>query len=151
MKRAMLFSFLAAVLGSIPLYAQEWSPAQKDVLKTIENFEKACAGRNIGALESCLHPELYNWDYSDDRPIDRATFLKRVKESAQESRIVSFDYRPVAVRIIGDLAIVHAYYRAVEEDAKGQQTEINSRWMDVLVKKGGKWLMVGGHGGVLKK
>ena len=102
-------------------------------------------------MESCLHPEMFNWDFNDEHPIDRATFLKRIKDSSSQTKTISYDIKPVAIRIVGNVAIVHGYYRDVEEDAKAQRTESRSRWMDELVKKGGKWLMLGGHGGVLKK
>ena len=131
--------------------AQEWSAAQKEVLSAFDSCMKALVYGNTEALIPRLHKALRNWDFNDETPIDRETLLKRIKEIPAGTKTVLYEARPVGITVVGNVAMVFCYHREVEENAKGERTEYKTRWMDVMVKDGGRWMMLGGHGGRLQK
>ena len=74
----------------------------------------------------------------DGSLIDRAAFLK---QTAVPAVISNLEARDVVVRIMGDVAIIHArttYTRADGHEGAG-------RYTDVWARRGGRWLAVSAH------
>ncbi|GBD88362.1 hypothetical protein BMS3Abin03_02297 [bacterium BMS3Abin03] len=44
----------------------------------------------------------------------------------------------------------HYYYTQYAKDNEGKKKWEKGRWTDILMKKDGKWVMVGDHGGATK-
>ena len=57
---------------------------------------------------------------------------------------------PARIWVNGDFAYVHYYYTQVMESSDGKPTTEKGRWTDILMKKNGKWMLVGDHGGEVK-
>jgi ketosteroid isomerase-like protein len=74
----------------------------------------------------------------DGTLIDRAAFLK---QTAAPVAISNLEARDVVVRIMGDVAIIHA--RTTYTRADG--TEGAGRYTDVWARRGGRWLAVSAH------
>lgn len=55
--------------------------------------------------------------------------------------------KPLAVRIIDDVAIIHYYNYTLSRNKDGKETRDRRRYMDVMVKQGGKWMWIADHGG----
>ena len=58
-----------------------------------------------------------------------------------------YEINPVAIKIFGNVAIVHYYYTQVVKDAEGKQTTRSGRWTDILMKQDDRWVIIGDHGG----
>ena len=74
----------------------------------------------------------------DGSLIDRAAFLK---QTAAPVAISSLEARDVVVRIMGDVAIIHARTTYTRPDG----TEGAGRYTDVWARRGGRWLAVSAH------
>ena len=74
----------------------------------------------------------------DGSLIDRAAFLK---QSAVPVAISNLEARDVVVRIMGDVAIIHARTTYTHPDG----TEGTGRYTDVWARRGGRWLAVSAH------
>jgi ketosteroid isomerase-like protein len=55
--------------------------------------------------------------------------------------------KPVSSVVRDDVAFVHYYYALHLKDEEGKIQNSQGRWLDVLVKEGGKWLLIADHGG----
>jgi len=74
----------------------------------------------------------------DGSLIDRAAFLK---QTAMPVAISNLEARDVVVRIMGDVAIIHARTTYTRPDG----TEGAGRYTDVWARRGGRWLAVSAH------
>ena len=74
----------------------------------------------------------------DGALIDRKAFLERMAHPYKGSRLEAIDVR---VRILGDVALIHAGFRDKRPDGqvgKGQYT-------DIYARRDGRWLCVAAH------
>jgi len=74
----------------------------------------------------------------DGSLIDRAAFLK---QTAAPVAISNLEARDVVIRIMGDVAIIHARTTYTRPDG----TEGAGRYTDVWARRGGRWLAVSAH------
>jgi ketosteroid isomerase-like protein len=74
----------------------------------------------------------------DGSLIDRAAFLRQTAQPVSISNLESHD---VSIRILGDVAIIHARTSYVRPDG-GQGA---GRYTDVWARRGGRWLAVSAH------
>jgi ketosteroid isomerase-like protein len=74
----------------------------------------------------------------DGSLVDRAAFLA---QTARPVTISNLEAREVQVRILGDVAIIHARtsYKLADGQAK------SGRYTDVWARRGGRWLAVSAH------
>jgi ketosteroid isomerase-like protein len=68
-----------------------------------------------------------------------------------KGKVKYYTITPARVWVNGDFAYVHYYYTQVTEGVDGKPNTEKGRWTDILMKKGGKWMLVGDHGGEIKK
>ena len=74
----------------------------------------------------------------DGSLIDRAAFLT---QTAVPVAISNLEARDVVVRIMGDVAIIHARTTYTRPDGQ----EGSGRYTDVWARRGGRWLAVSAH------
>ena len=74
----------------------------------------------------------------DGSLIDRAAFLK---QTAAPVAISNLEARDVVIRIVGDVAIIHARTTYTRPDGQ----EGAGRYTDVWARRGGRWLAVSAH------
>lgn len=78
----------------------------------------------------CSHP--------DGTLVDRQTFLK---QTAQPVTIKNLQANDVQIRIMGDVAIIHASTSYIRPDGQPGR----GRYTDVWARRGGRWLAVSAH------
>lgn len=156
MRQFTSVSFVLAVvcftlLISMPLCAQEWSPAQKEVWKNVEAYNALYAQRDFEGFVAYIHPDYRGWDYESALPDDKASTRKFMEHSFKTTKTLVYDIKPVAIQIYGNVAFVHHYYTELYKDVEGKQKNSSGRWTDILLKQGDKWLIIGDHGGQTSK
>jgi ketosteroid isomerase-like protein len=156
MKHFMSISVVIAVLWlmlpvSTPLYAQEWSAAQKDVWKNVETYNALAAKGDLEGFLGYFHPDYRGWNYRSQLPGDKATAKKFIEYWFKTSQTLLYDIKPAAIQIFGNVAIVHYFYTSIEKEAEGKANSSSGRWTDILMKQGDKWVMIGDHGGQTSK
>ena len=99
----------------------------------------------INAVQNCdvrRFDEILARDFHCSNPdgslVDRAGFLK---QTAQPVAIKDLRAEDVLIRIIGDVAIIHARTAYTRPDG----TRGGGRYTDVWVRQGGRWLAVSAH------
>jgi ketosteroid isomerase-like protein len=156
MRRFTSISFVLAVLCfillvSTPVFAQEWSAAQKDVWKNVEAYNALGAQGDLEGFMAYFHADYRGWAYQNALPSDKASTRKFAEYDLKTTKTLVYDIKPVAIQIYGNVAFVHYYYTSLFKDVEGKEKTSRGRWTDILMKQGDKWVMIGDHGGQTSK
>ena len=146
-KTGVALAALCATFVTAPLFAQEWSAAQKEVWKNVEASWALYDQGNLEGFMAYFHPDFRGWIYHAKLPNDKATVRKFVEHGMKTSKTLVTDIQPVAIQIHGNVALVYYYYAVIEEDAEGKEEVSSGRWLEILKKQGDKWVLIGDHGG----
>ncbi len=92
---------------------------------------------DVRRFDEILAPEFY-CSNPDGTLIDRAAFLQQTAKPVTISGIKAED---VMIRLIGDIAIIHARTAYTKSDGSAG----GGRYTDVWAKQGGRWLAVSAH------
>lgn len=136
-----------AMLSSNVLFAQEWSTDQKDVWKNVETYWDLGAKGDVEGNLGYYHNDFSGWVNSAHLPDDRATRVKFIKFFLPKTKTLFYNIQPLAIKIHGNVAIVHYSYTEVTKSGDEKEKTEQGRWTDILIKQGDKWIMIGDHGG----
>ena len=144
-------SFLLAFLFITKVSAQEWNDAQKNVWAGVEKYWEAGMSSDPTDFLSYFDDTYHGWNYSSGVPSDKTQLTKVMSYWFKKGQTKMYTITPVTIWVNGDFAYVHYYYYMVNEGADGKPMSERGRWTDILKKKGGKWMLVGDHGGEIKE
>lgn len=148
MKKIIAILTAVLVLISIKsLQAQQWSDEQKEVWKTVTTYNDLADKRDIQGFLSYFDDSYKGWDYELDAPSGKETIKQSIGYWFQNSKSLYTTLIPAAIWVNGNFAYVHYYYTSATENKEGKVKWQKGRWTDILMKKDGKWVMVGDHGG----
>ena len=150
-KLAALFAFCLLLLPTTFLFAQEWSAAQKEVWKNVESYWVLYAAGDTEGFMAYLHPDYVGWGIGDAIPSNKEVARKFVAHSHKTATTLLYDIQPVAIKIHGNIAIAHYYWKDVIKDAEGKEKVVSGRWTDILMKQSDKWVLIGDSGGRTSK
>ena len=134
-----------------PLHAQQWSDAQKDVWKSVENYWALDAKGDLEGFMSYFDASYVGWSYDNALPGDKATARKFIAHQYQVGKVLVYDIKPVAIQVHGNFAFADYYYTQVVKNAEGKEENVEGRWVDILMKQGDRWVLIGDHGGKIEK
>jgi ketosteroid isomerase-like protein len=81
-------------------------------------------------------------DYLSTNPdgslVDRAAFLARMARPYPGSNLEALDVR---IRLLGDVALIHAGFRDTRPDGRVGQ----GQYTDIWARRGGRWLCIAAH------
>jgi ketosteroid isomerase-like protein len=146
MRRVILLVSLAA-LCTAPLLAQEWSAAQKEVWKNVETYWELASSKDMEGFITYFHEDFSGWADGSPLPDSKDQRAKLIKYSFPKTTTLIQTLKPVAIKVHGNVAIVHYYYSMITKTDDGEETPEQGRWTDILMKQGNKWAMIGDHGG----
>jgi uncharacterized protein (TIGR02246 family) len=139
---AVLASIVVPVVRPASLIAQEWSPAQQEVLAALDEYTRVSIAGDVEEIMSYFHEEFQGWDYKQDVPLGRRQIRTMIEGFYANGTITEFDVEPLAVQLRHDVAIVHLRYREAMKFGAGVDQSVAGRWTATLVKEGGKWLFL---------
>jgi ketosteroid isomerase-like protein len=102
----------------------------RDYIASVQNSDVARFDEILAEDFLCSHP--------DGSLVDRATFLA---QTARPVAIRNLAAEDVVVRLLGDVAIIHAATRYLKPDS----AEGRGRYTDVWARRNGRWLCVSAH------
>jgi|SRR5262245_5631373 len=102
----------------------------EDYIRSVQNSDVRRFDEILADDFLCSNP--------DGSLVDRAAFLA---QTARPVTISNLEARDVQVRILGDVAIIHA--RTAYKLPDGQMK--SGRYTDVWARRGGRWLAVSAH------
>jgi len=110
----------------------------REMLETLNrDYISSVQNGDVHRFDEILAPEFY-CSNPDGSLIDRAAFLE---QTARPVTISGLEAEDVQIRLLGDVAIIHA--RTTYKKADGQPGA--GRYTDVWARQGGKWLAVSAH------
>ena len=139
--------FCAATILAARASGQEWSAQQKEVWKNVETYWALDAAGDTQGFLAYFHADYQGWSYNDALPGSKERAAKFITHGHKTSKTLVYDLQPVAVRVHGNIAYVHYLWTRLIKDAEGKEKRQAGRWTDILTKDGGKWVMIGDHGG----
>ena len=114
-----IFGF--ALLASTALKAQEWSAKQKEVWKNVETYWELAAGGKVEEFLSYFHNDFSGWGNSAHVPGDKATRAKFIRFYIPRTKTLIYDIKPLAIKIHGNVAIVHYSYTEASKYAEEKE------------------------------
>jgi len=151
MKKFIALSAIVIVLLlSFNLQAQQWSAEQKEVWKSVETYNELSVNRDKGFI-SYFDESYRGWEYESDAPEGKEAVEKIISHRDPNFKILYSTLIPATIWVNGNFAYVHYYYTMLSESKDGKREWEKGRWTDILMKKDGKWIMVGDHGGKTSK
>ena len=109
-------------------------PALEDLNRA---YIDSVQGADVARFETLLAPD-FLCSNPDGTVVDRAAFLRQI---ARGPGITGLQAEDVRIRVMGDVAIVHA--ATVYRDAAGATRR--GRYTDVWRREGDRWLAVSAH------
>jgi ketosteroid isomerase-like protein len=138
---------LAITLLSVPLFAQEWSAEQKEVLAFEVAYWKAYSDRDQAGTLALMHDDYKGWSYGDTLPAGKTIAKMQFAHSFPATKLFYHEVTPISILVRGDVAVVHYVVYGHSSNEKGEHETGELRWTDTLIKEGDKWLLLGDHGG----
>jgi ketosteroid isomerase-like protein len=116
--------------------AQASENVEKKIMQLERDWGDAVAKRDLVVLDRILADD-HSVITKDGSMLTKAQELAKHGESADEL----FDFEPMKVRVFGDTAVVTGGHRE-KSQYQGRDTSGHYRWMDVFVKRNGRWQAV---------
>jgi ketosteroid isomerase-like protein len=127
------------------------TPAQQEVWKVVQTFNQAYASGNTEGYLEHVHPSYVNWGLRRLVPRDRAALRRELDRYFMSgNKTLAVDELVVSIVVEGDTAIVLYFSHEAYRDVDGKEGTSSERWMEVLIRERGRWLLLGDHGGGIK-
>lgn len=132
--------------------AQQWSAEQQDVWSGVEKYWQVSASGDAQAFLAYFDESYMGWEYDSKVPQNKESTGKWIVYGMQRGKVLFYTLSPVAIWVKGDFAFVDYFYDQVVKDNETEKTkERSGKWTDILMKKDGKWVLIGDHGGDTSK
>jgi len=127
------------------IFAQQWSAEQQDVWAGVEKYWDV---DNAQTFLTYFDDSYMGWSNQSLVPQSKANTAKWIENDMKNNTPILHTLTPLTIWIKGDFAYVHYSYSQLSKDNKtGKETPSSGIWTDILMKKDGKWVLIGDHGG----
>ena len=131
------------------IFAQQWSAEQKDVWAGVEKYWEVNQNNPLEFL-NYFDDSYFGWGYENEAPSTKSDVTRAFSYWTKKGKEQYHTITPARIWVNGDFAYVHYYYTVVSENSEGKPNTERGRWTDILMKKNGKWMLIGDHGGEIK-
>jgi ketosteroid isomerase-like protein len=122
-------------------------PSVAEAVKQLEHdWADAEKAGDVDKLNQILGNDWMGISY-DGKKETKQSFLANVKSGAD--KIESFEFGPMDVKVLGGVAVVQGS-DTEKSSASGKDTSGKWVWMDVFVKRDGKWVVVRSQSAMVK-
>ncbi len=143
---------LVALFATNASYAQQWTAEQQDVWSGVEKYWQASASGDAQAFLAYFDESYKGWEYQSKVPQNKESTGKWIEYGMQRGKVLFYTLSPVTIWVKGDFAFVDYFYdEVVKDNETGKNKARSGKWTDILMKKDGKWLLIGDHGGRTSK
>ncbi|MHB1922806.1 MAG: YybH family protein [Chitinophagaceae bacterium] len=126
----------------------QWTPDQKAVWQTETSITDLLVKGDWQTAATYYDDSYQGWPISSPIPIPKSELVDEVSyRMSQGGKYIFWNIVPIIIWVKGDYAYTDYYYQSIWQDKEGKKTTNHGKWLDVLMKKNGKWLLVGDHGG----
>jgi hypothetical protein len=150
MKTLFKFVVVAVIMFmATTAIAQEWTKAQKEVWKVVQDSWTDYKAGNIEASVACVHEKYQGWDAHSPLPMTKEMILQWYTQMQELGQMTNFSLNPARIVVTDDAAVVDYFYDYTISHTQGDGKKIESvsgRSVEFYVKEGGKWLLLGDMG-----
>jgi hypothetical protein len=132
-------------------FAQQWTDEQKAVWAGVEAYWAVSMSDNPKDFLSYFDESYLGWNDEDEAPSIKADAQKELNYWTTKGKVAYYTIKPAGIWVKDNFAFAHYYYTQVVEGLDGKPATERGRWTDILMKKDGKWIMIGDHGGRITK
>ena len=151
MKNLLGFFFLLLLVTIAGITsAQQWSAEQQDLWKGVQTYWEAGMSTDPAEELKYWDDSYYGWSYQNGAPGTKTDVNKAITYWNKKGKVQYYTITPARIWVNGNFGYAHYYYTTVTEDTDGKPVTERGRWTDILMKKDGKWMLVGDHGGEIK-
>ena len=152
--RSKIFLLIALTFSifNSNLFAQQWSSEQKEVWAGIEKYWEVSSKGDAQGFMSYFDESYIGWSYQTVVPQNKSNTSKWITNEVKNNTTVLYTLTPVTIWVKGDFAFANYFYAQIEKNNQiGKEEQTAGKWTDILMKKDGKWLLIGDHGGRTSK
>jgi ketosteroid isomerase-like protein len=140
-------SFVVILLSG-KCFAQQWSSEQKDVWAAEITLWDAFNTGNAESYMSFYDDSYMGWGYQYSVPQSKSNTGKWAGNFHKNNSVVLYTLTPFTIWVKDDFAYVHYFYTELDKNtATGKEDRSDGNWTDILMKKDGKWILIGDHEG----
>lgn len=146
---AAVWIFLLAGMGlSVAAQSTKWTTEQQDVWKTETAITDLWLKGDWKSALAYYDDSYQGWPNRSPIPIPKENMAANMNYNMSEGgKLLFWNAVPMVIWVKNNFAYTDYYYRAVWQDKDGKKTNEHGHWLDILMKNGDKWVLVGDHGG----
>jgi ketosteroid isomerase-like protein len=133
------------------LFGQNWSSEQSEVWAGVEEYWKVSSSGDVEGFLKYFDDSYTGWSYNSNIPQSKENTSKWIKHDMMNNSNVLYTLTPITIWVKGDFAYVNYFYAQLEKDKEGKEKPTEGHWTDILMKKNGKWILIGDRGGRTSK
>jgi hypothetical protein len=130
--------------------AQQWTDEQKEVWAGVKAYWATFLS-NPQEFLNYVDNSYYGWNYESETPHIKPDVQKALNYWTTKGKVAYYSITPSKIWVKDNFAFVHYYYTEVDEGPDNKPVTERGRWTDILMKKDGKWMIIGDHGGKIPK
>jgi hypothetical protein len=127
--------------------AQTWSAEQQEIWKLEEKQWQMAKDKDMSWIETMVHPSLSYWGTDSPVPQTKASLARWNRYENTTATVLEQELFPLSITVTGNIAVVNYRYQIARESYKKERETVHGRYMDVLVKDGGRWQFIAWTGG----
>lgn len=152
MKKTIIFSALVLTAGCFAVNTAcaqiQWTPEQKAVWKTETTMRDLSLKGEDEKAWSYIDDSYQGWRNDIAVPRSKEARIALTKsELSQGAKVLYVEISPVDIWVKGNYAYVDYFFNTFWKNGVGKEMHSHGRSMDVLMKEGDKWMLVGDSGG----
>lgn len=126
--------------------AQNLTPEQNEVWAIVQNYWEGWVSGDMETFKGIFDDSYIASSHSAKFPQTKASILKWIEEDISNNKAVFYTISPLKIWVRGEFAFVNYSYSQIQRNKITfiDQTK-NGTITDRLVKKEGKWFLVGDH------
>jgi ketosteroid isomerase-like protein len=130
------------------IFAQQWSAEQQDVWAGVQKYWDVSAKGDVQRFLSYFDDSYVGWSNQSLVPQSKSNTSKWIENDMKNTTTILYTITPLTIWVKGDFAYVHYSYAQLTRSKNSDKTTSSSGiWTDILMKKDGKWVLIGDHGG----
>jgi len=146
LKKLIVFSGVLSigVFCNLPALSGDWSEAEKEVWQLEEQYWECWKNGDIEEIMALYHRDFVGWPSSSKEPVNKESGREFLEELLSRTKFVAVELKPHAIKIFGDVAIVHYSLSWIGKDSEGNKQSGSSRITHTWLKQDDRWRLIGG-------
>lgn len=135
------------LFAASPILAQEWSPAQKEVWKVLEEGTLMWNKGNLDEVYKYVHRDFVWWNYGTPVPMSFESAKRFDALWLKHNKVLEYELKPLTILVYDTFAVVNYVWAGFISEDGGSSKYSTSRNTKVYKKEGARWFLVANHDG----